>query len=118
MSEKSRLNITDVRSIPLKVVRTIGEIQPAWDPRIWRQQVGGGSFVEVHADQGLTGMGPAVNTRLIGPVNEHLLGKDPFDIERHAHVLRYFAFIVFGTSFARNGEAVRQRQCLTSGNCA
>ena len=42
-------------------------------------------------DQGLTGIGPAVDTRLMGAVKEHLLGEDPFDIERHVHVLRCFA---------------------------
>ena len=92
MSQKPRLKITDIKSVPLRVVRTVGEIQPAWDPRIWRQQVGGGSFVEVHTDQGLTGIGPAVDARLIPAVKEHLLGEDPFDIERHAHVLRYYAY--------------------------
>ncbi len=92
MSKKPRLKITDVKSVPLRAVRTVGEIQPAWDPRVWRQRVGGGSFVEIHTDQGLIGIGPAVDARLIPAVKEHLLGEDPFDIERHAHVLRYFAY--------------------------
>ena len=65
MSEKPRLKITDVKSISLRTVQTVGEITPAWDPRIWSQSIGGGSFVEVHTDQGLTGIGPAVDARLI-----------------------------------------------------
>lgn len=92
MPDNPRLKITDVKSISLRVVESVGEIKPAWDPRIWRPQVGGGSFVEVHTDQGLVGIGPAVDASLIPAVKEHLLGKDPFDIESHAHVLRYFAW--------------------------
>ncbi len=92
LPENSRLKITDVKTIRLRVVESVGEIKPAWDPRVWRPQVGGGSFVEVHTDQGLTGIGPAVDASLISAVKEHLLGKDPFDIESHTHVLRYFAW--------------------------
>lgn len=92
MPDNPRLKITDVKSISLRTVKTIGKIKPAWDPRVWSAQIGGGSFVEVHTDQGLTGIGSAVDPKLIPAVKEHLLGKDPFDIEEHAHVLRYFAW--------------------------
>jgi len=68
-------------------------MEPAWDPgRSRPADFGAASFVEVHTDQGLTGIGPAVDDRLIPDVKEYLLGEDPFDIERHAHVLRYYAW--------------------------
>ena len=93
MPENPRLKITDVRSVPFKEYRTIGVMEPAWDPgRSRPADFGAASFVEVHTDQGLTGIGPAVDDRLIPDVKEYLLGEDPFDIERHAHVLRYYAW--------------------------
>ena len=93
MSENPRLKITDVKSVAFKEFKTIGEMEPAWDPgRSRPAHFGAASFVEVHTDQGLTGIGPAVPARLIPDIKEQLLGKDPFDIERHANVLRYYAW--------------------------
>mgnify|MGYP001188170781 FL=1 len=93
MSQKPRLKITDVRRVPFKKYQTIGEMEPAWDPgRSRPHDFGAESFVEVHTDQGLTGIGPSVDAKLIPDVKEYLLGEDPFDIERHAHVLRYYAW--------------------------
>ena len=68
-------------------------MEPAWDPgRSRPHDFGAESFVEIHTDQGLTGIGPSVDARLIPSIKEYLLGEDPFDIERHAHVLRYYAW--------------------------
>lgn len=93
-----RMKITDVKSVPLRVVEEIGSITPAWSPdRPMRVQVGGGSYVEVHTDQGLTGIGPAVSNEFIPAVREYLVGKDPFDVEQHAHALRYY---VRGTPYS------------------
>lgn len=87
----SRLKITDVRVIPLRATRDVGEIEPAWSPgRKMQVQVGGGSFVEVHTDQGLTGIGPAMDAQFLPAVKSYLVGKDPFDVEHHAEALRYF----------------------------
>ena len=92
MTTNSRLKITDVKSIPLRLVETVGEVEAAWNPgTMWPRTIGGGSFVEVHTDQGLVGIGPAVPPSLIPAVKERLLGEDPFDVERHSHVLRYYA---------------------------
>lgn len=83
--------VTDVRVIPLKVVRDVGEIEPAWDPgRKTAVKVGGGSYVEVHTDQGLIGIGPAVDPQFLPVIRSYLIGKDPFDIEQHAVALRYY----------------------------
>ena len=93
-----RMKITDVKSIPLRVVEEVGKITPAWSPdRQMTVQVGGGSFVEIHTDQGLVGIGPAVAEQFIPTAKEYLVGKDPFDVEQHAHALRYY---VLGTPYS------------------
>ena len=72
MSEKPRLRITDVRRVPFKKYQTIGEMEPAWDPgRSRPHDFGAESFVEVHTDQGLTGLGPSVDAKLIPDVKEY-----------------------------------------------
>jgi L-alanine-DL-glutamate epimerase-like enolase superfamily enzyme len=92
MTTNPRLKITDVVSVPLRLVETVGEMEAAWNPgTMWSRTIGGGSFVEVHTDQGLVGIGPGVSPALIPAVKERLLGEDPFDVERHSHVLRYYA---------------------------
>jgi L-alanine-DL-glutamate epimerase-like enolase superfamily enzyme len=53
--------------------------------------IGGGSFVEIRTDQGLTGIGPALDPTLLPAINEQLKGKDPFEIEEHVGRLRYYA---------------------------
>lgn len=91
MPTPSRLKITDVRVVPLKATRDVGEIEPAWSPgRMMQVQVGGGSFVEVQTDQGLVGIGPAMDPQFLPAVKSYLVGKDPFDVEHHAEALRYF----------------------------
>ena len=92
MTTNPRLKITDVVSVPLRLVETVGDMEAAWNPgTMWSRTIGGGSFVEVHTDQGLVGIGPGVPRALIPAVKERLLGEDPFDVERHSHVLRYYA---------------------------
>ena len=48
-------------------------------------------FVEIHTDQGLTGIGPGLNPALLPAAKAQLVGRDPFDIEEHAARLRYYA---------------------------
>ncbi len=87
-----RMKITDIRVVPLKVVRDMGSIEPAWNPGGRMSfQVGGGSFVEVHTDQGLAGIGPGVQPDLLPAIKSQLLNKDPFDVETHSARLRYYA---------------------------
>ena len=47
--------------------------------------------MEVHTDQGLVGIGPAVDRGLVPAAKAQLVGGDPFGIERHAARLRYYA---------------------------
>jgi L-alanine-DL-glutamate epimerase-like enolase superfamily enzyme len=53
-------------------------------------RVGGGAYLEVHTDQGLIGIGPAMDASLLPVVNEQLAGKDPFDVETHAARIQYY----------------------------
>jgi L-alanine-DL-glutamate epimerase-like enolase superfamily enzyme len=53
-------------------------------------RIGGGAYLEVHTDQGLVGIGPAVDASLLPTVNEQLAGRDPLDVEAHADRLEYY----------------------------
>jgi D-galactarolactone cycloisomerase len=101
LERPSRLRITHVRLVSLKTVREAGSLEPAWEPdgRV-TFRVGGGQYLEVHTDEGLVGIGPAVDERLLPTVNEQLAGKDPFDVEAHAARLAYY-----GRGQARRGSA-------------
>ena len=92
MTDTPRLKITDVKIVQLKTIREVGEIEPAWNPGTnMRFTIGGRSFVEVHTDQGLVGIGPGIDPQLLPAVQTCLVGKDPFDYEGHAATLRYYA---------------------------
>jgi L-alanine-DL-glutamate epimerase-like enolase superfamily enzyme len=96
-----RLRITHARLVSLKTVREVGSLEPAWEPGgRMTFRVGGGTYLEVHTDQGLVGIGPALDASLLSTVNEQLAGKDPFDVEAHAARLEYY-----GRGHARRGCA-------------
>ena len=82
----ARIKITDVRIVPLKTIKDLGSY-PDWlgNPRPIR--IGGGAFVEVHTDQGITGIGPDVNASVLPAVKSLLVGADPFDVDLHAERL-------------------------------
>src|SRR5690349_15657847 len=75
----ARIKITDVRLAPLRVIKDLGSY-PDWlgNPRPIR--IGGGAIVEVHSDQGITGIGPEVDASLLPAVKALLIGTDPFDV--------------------------------------
>ena len=92
MASPARLRVTDVRLVSLKTAREVGVLEPAWDPGgRMRFRVGGGKYLEVHTDQGLVGIGPAIDAKLLPAVKNELVSKDPFEIEEHAARLRYYA---------------------------
>ena len=93
MNERSRIRITDVRIVNIKVVEEVGTLEPAW-PVVSSMSIrrGGGSIVQVHTDQGIAGIGPGMDPRHLPAVKTHLVGKDPFDIEQHAATLRFYAY--------------------------
>src|SRR5271170_7483367 len=82
----ARIKITDVRIVPLRVMKDLGSY-PDWlgNPRPIR--IGGGAFVEVRTDQDVTGIGPDMDAALLPAVKNLLIGADPFDIDLHAERL-------------------------------
>ena len=92
MQNRQQARITDVRLIRLRVERELGVVEPAWDPGgSWPLRIGGGSYVEVHTDAGVVGIGPGCRGALLPTVRDVLVGRDPFDIERHDAALGYHA---------------------------
>lgn len=86
-----RLKITGIRIINLKTVRATGQMEAAWNPgTVTTHRIGGGSVIEIRTDQGITGIGPAIDGASLEAVNAQLAGKDPFDIEQLAGPLRYY----------------------------
>lgn len=87
-----RHRITQVRNVNLRLVRNVGALEPAWSPGgSMSFAVGGGSYLEIVTDQGLTGIGPGIDPSLLDAVRTQLIGKDPFDTEQHSARLRYYA---------------------------
>jgi L-alanine-DL-glutamate epimerase-like enolase superfamily enzyme len=81
-----RLRITDIRSVPLKLVREYPPLEQisSFPPLRYRAATGGGSFTEIITDQGVTGIGPAIDAVTLTRAKALLLGKDPFDMNDHA----------------------------------
>ena len=79
----ARIKITDVRIVPLKVVKDLGSY-PDWVGNPRAIKIGGGAFVEVHSDQGISGIGPEMDPSLLPRVKALLVGKDPFDVDLHS----------------------------------
>jgi D-galactarolactone cycloisomerase len=87
----TRLEITGIRIVNLKVVRETGKMEAAWNPgtvSTWR--IGGGSIVEIQTDQGISGIGPGIDPAGLEAAKTQLIGKDPFSVEQLAGPLRYY----------------------------
>ncbi len=82
----ARIKITDVRNVPLKVVKDLGSY-PDWVGNPRAIKIGGGSFCEIHSDQGLVGIGPPIGEAQLAAVKTLLVGTDPFDVDLHAQRL-------------------------------
>jgi D-galactarolactone cycloisomerase len=86
-----RLKITDVRIVNLRTVGETGKMEAAWNPgTVTTQRIGGGSVIEIHTDQGLSGIGPAIDNGALEAAKAQIAGKDPFSIEQLAGPLRYY----------------------------
>jgi D-galactarolactone cycloisomerase len=86
-----RLKITDIRTVNLRVVRETGMMEAAWNPgTLSTHRIGGGSIIEIHTDQGLSGIGPAIDAAALELGKAQLIGKDPFNVEQIAGPLRYY----------------------------
>ena len=82
----ARMKITNLRNVPLKTAKDLGSY-PDWlgNPRPIR--IGGGAFLEVQSDQGVTGIGPPVDESILPAVKNLLISADPFDVDLHAERL-------------------------------
>jgi len=88
----TRMKITDIKVVKLRVVKHIGELETEFrKPAIKASyDIGGGSIIEVHTDQGLVGIGPGegagpgIAPGAVNGLKALLVGKDPFDIQNHA----------------------------------
>ncbi len=85
----AKFKITDVRLIKIRLVKDAGIV-----PRRvgvtgggLPVTIGGFTMTEVHTDQGLVGIGPGIDPGALKTVQALLVGRDPFDINRHAAVL-------------------------------
>jgi L-alanine-DL-glutamate epimerase-like enolase superfamily enzyme len=93
----TRLKITDIRVVNLRVVKHIGEVSDTSrkQPLKRSYDIGEGSVIEIHTDQGLVGIGPGsgagigggISPGMINTAKALLVGKDPFDIQNHAFAL-------------------------------
>jgi len=81
-----RMKITDIRTVKIKLVKELGVMEQisANPPLRYRTTTGGGSFTEVHTDQGVVGIGPGVDDETVTFAKALLIGKDPFDMNDHA----------------------------------
>jgi len=83
----AKIKITDIQLRRTRVVRETGTVIN-WVGAPNPQRVGGTSFIEIHTDQGLVGLGPTVAEGEIAALKNLLAGRDPFDIEKLSAQLR------------------------------
>ena len=96
------IKITDIKIVGLRVVKEVGRFQGFLGPDdINSVRIGGGTFIEVHTDQGLTGIGPAIDLVQLPTLKAALIGKDPFDLQFLMANLREVA----GMTAARRASA-------------
>ena len=78
----AKIKITDVKILRLKVIKDLGPFlgfMGPWDTAPVR--IGGGSVVEIHTDQGITGIGPTMDPVHLPGLKAQLVGQDPFDLQ-------------------------------------
>lgn len=86
----AKFKITDIRLTKVRLVRDKGIVPRrvgAGAAGGLPIQIGGFTVTEVHTDQGLVGLGPGIEPNILATVKNLLVGRDPFDINRHAEVL-------------------------------
>jgi L-alanine-DL-glutamate epimerase-like enolase superfamily enzyme len=78
----ARIKIADIQVVKLRVVKEIGRFQGFLGPDdMTPVRIGGGSFLEIHTDQGLVGIGPAIDPVQLPTLKSELVGRDPFDLQ-------------------------------------
>ena len=78
-----RMKITDIKLQRVRVIKSLGTFSGfngPWD--INTANVGGGAFIEVHTDQGLIGIGPAVDPVQLPRLKHDCVDRDPFALQQ------------------------------------
>jgi L-alanine-DL-glutamate epimerase-like enolase superfamily enzyme len=84
------MKITDIQVIELAGPALAQPMRPAWAPG-GRWQRWGGTLVKVFTDEGIVGLGSPgykVSPLIESWIKPQLIGRDPFDLERHARIFR------------------------------
>lgn len=85
------MKITEIKIRRLRVIEDVGLLDLAWSPGDQLLvQKGGGSFVEVITDEGISGIGPEIDDRFIPSLEKILLGQDPLQVEELSQKLEYY----------------------------
>ena len=85
------MEITDVCIRRLRVLEDVGVLDLAWSPGDQLLvQKGGGSFVELSTDEGISGIGPEIDDRFLPALKKILIGKDPMNVEQLSAMLEYY----------------------------
>jgi L-alanine-DL-glutamate epimerase-like enolase superfamily enzyme len=77
-----KIKITDIRIVRLKLIKDLGPFtgfMGPWDTSNVR--IGGGSVIEIQTDQGLTGIGPAIDPVQLPSLKSQLVGEDVFNLQ-------------------------------------
>jgi len=77
-----QVKITDIKIVRFKLVKDLGPFtgfMGPWDTSNVR--IGGGSAIEVHTDQGLVGIGPAIDPVQLPSLKSQFVGEDPFNLQ-------------------------------------
>ena len=83
------MKITNIKLHRLKTLKAVGELVPAWPGASMRFSRGGGAFVEIETDEGLTGIGPGASPALVERAKDLLVGTNPVRVERHAEQIAH-----------------------------
>ena len=88
-AQAANLKVTDVRLIRIRMIQDKGILARRVDtPRGGLHvKIGGFTVTEVHTNHGLVGIGPGIPPENIESVKQLLVGKDPFEINKHAAAL-------------------------------
>lgn len=85
------MKISDVSIRRLRVLEDVGVVDLAWSPgEELLIQKGGGTFIEISTDEGITGIGPEVDERHLPKLKELLIDKDPAEVEALSAMLAYY----------------------------
>jgi L-alanine-DL-glutamate epimerase-like enolase superfamily enzyme len=77
-----QIKITDIRLQKIRLVKEVGKFEGFLGPQdINTVRIGGGTFLEMHTDQGLVGIGPGIDPIQLPTLKAQLVGRDPFDLQ-------------------------------------